>query len=169
MKNFDWCAYTYRHRRAIEYLIEKLIQDENLKLEMKKRAEFHDMDKVLLYQGMEQYPAQMVHVENQPHHLDCKKPKTYFDLVETVLDYESAPYTKPDKPLNAFDFVHKLQEMSLIEEEIADQLYQIMHEFGIDHSGTVESDEEGRKYMQELPEVTEEMILEEIVQYIRKI
>lgn len=169
MKNFDWCAYTYRHRRMIDYLIEKLIHEDSLKTEMRKHAKLHDMDKILLYQVMDQQTAQNIHVEEQPHHLNCKKEKTYYDLVETVLDYESAPYTKPDKPLNAFDFTHKLIEMGLIKESVGEQLFQIMHELGIDYSGTVQQDTEGLAYAKQYENVTEEMILQEIVEYVKQL
>lgn len=39
MKNFEFCAYTYRHRKALVYVINKLITDEALKKKMLARAE----------------------------------------------------------------------------------------------------------------------------------
>lgn len=29
MKNLEYCKYTYRHRRALEYLVNKLIKSED--------------------------------------------------------------------------------------------------------------------------------------------
>ena len=47
MKNFKYCAYTYRHRQAIRYLIYKLIKDKKTREEMLKRANVHDIDKLM--------------------------------------------------------------------------------------------------------------------------
>lgn len=49
MKNFDWCAYTYRHRIALQYVLEELVQETELKEQMKQRAIMHDRDKMFLY------------------------------------------------------------------------------------------------------------------------
>ena len=87
--------------------------------------------------------------------------------METVIDYECAPYTKQDKPLNAYDFVLKLHEMQLLNDETMNSLMSIMRELNIDHSGTVSEDTEGLAYIAGLGEVTEEMVLEEILTYIR--
>lgn len=39
MKNFDYCAYTYRHRKAVEYLVNKLIKDPKIKAEMLEKVQ----------------------------------------------------------------------------------------------------------------------------------
>lgn len=166
MKNFDWCVYTYKHRRAFVYVVNRLIHDPELKAEMLRRARIHDMDKMLLYLFWDQQRSQRYHVEHSAHHLECGSPQTWYDMVETVIDYECAPYTKPDKPLNAYDFVHKLLDMGILEQEKADQLLAIMHELGIDFSDTVMNDREGLDYIQAIGEVTEEMILREVLQYV---
>lgn len=166
MKNFEWCVYTYKHRKAFVYVVNKIVKDPKLKEEMLQRAKVHDMDKMLMYLFLDPIESQKLHVAKQPHHLESGKGTSYYDLVETVIDYESAPYTKPDKPLNAFDFVHKLLEMGLLEQQKADQLIGIMHELGIDSSYEVMKDPEWLKYMEAIDEVTEEMILLEVLQYV---
>ena len=166
MNNFDWCTYTYRHRIAFKYVTEKLIKDKDLKASILKRAEVHDMDKMLMYLFMDQYESQKIHVQNKAHHLECSLPKTYEDLVENVIDYECAPYTKPDKPLNAYDFTKKLLAMELISEDIYTKLVEIMHEFGIDSSYDITKDDEAMNFVRHMPEVTEEMILIEVMNYI---
>lgn len=179
MKNFDWCAYTYRHRIALQYVLEELVQETELKEQMKQRAIMHDRDKMFLYLFLEQIDCQHYHVAHQPHHLENPLQKSYEDLVETVLDFESAPYTKPDKPLNAFDFTKRLLSLGYIEQEVADQLFSIMHDFGIDASYDITQDIQKRVFMESLPQVTEEMILAEVeafletdpvreIQYIRE-
>lgn len=132
------------------------------------RAKVHDMDKMVMYLFLGQHESQMRHVETQLHHLECTMEKSYEDLVETVIDYECAPYTKPDKPLNCYDFVLKLRELGYLceDSDIYRTLMEIMKSLGIDKSGTVEEDVSGRDYISHIPEVTEEMILMEVLTYI---
>ena len=89
--------------------------------------------------------------------------------METVIDYECAPYTKPDKPLNAWDFVRKMQKLNYLDPELAEQLFGIMRELGIDMSLDLRQDREAMAYMESIGEVTEEMILMEVMHFIREI
>ena len=49
--------------------------------------------------------------DKQAYHLWLKDEndieKTKLDYMEMILDWESARYTKPDKPLNAYDTLYK--------------------------------------------------------------
>ena len=117
MKNLKWCIYTYRHRRAFEYCVQKYIREPALREEMLRRADVHDMDKMVMYLFMDQKSAQDLHVKTQPHHLENDLPRTYEDYVEAVIDYECAPYTKPDKPLNAYDFTNLLMDWKALDED----------------------------------------------------
>ncbi len=166
MRNQKWCAYTLRHRRAFEYCVKKLIHEPMLREEMMKRARVHDMDKMVLYLVMEQKEAQALHVKTAPHHLENDLPRTYEDYVEVVLDYECAPYTKPDKPLNAFDFINMLMERGYLDEDTGAVLLEITKDLGIDNSNSVSGDKAGFEYIAGLPEVTEEMIANEIIAYV---
>lgn len=168
MRNFDWLVYTYKHRRAFAHVAKKLIKDEAAKAEILKRARVHDMDKMVMYLFLDQTESQLTHVKNQPHHLECKKQKNDLDLLETVIDYECAPYTKPDKPLNAYDFTNKLLEMKKIDCEIAARLQTIMHELGIDRSYNIHDFPEELTFLEETGEVTEEMILLEVMNYLQE-
>ena len=123
---------------------------------------------MIMYLFMDQKTAQEMHVNTQPHHLENDLPRTYEDYVETVIDYECAPYTKPDKPLNAYDFTQLLMDWKALDEETGNKLISIMEEIGIANSTTYFDDEEGRKYIDSLDEVTEEMIYEEILTYINE-
>lgn len=165
MKNLDWCIYTYKHRRMFVYIAKKLIKDEALLGSILERAKTHDVDKLLMYMSLDQRISQEHHVLIRPHHLECKAEKCYEDLLETVIDYECSPYTKPDKPLNAYDFLNKLLDMKLVEKDTADRLFSIMHELGIDSSYSVLDDTDGMAYARSLTGITEEMILEEIAGY----
>lgn len=167
MKNFDWCAYTYKHRKMFVYIANKLIKDEEMKAAILERAKYHDVDKLLLYMFLDQDISQKHHVVTHKHHLECNEEKSYIDLLETVIDCECSPYTKPDKPLNAFDFLNKLLEMKLVSTEIATRLFDIMHELGIDYSYSYTKDSEGVAYAQTIENVTEEMILLEVLDYVK--
>lgn len=166
MRNFDWCAYTWRHRKVMVWLTERLIKDPELRQRMLDRIQDHDMDKMLLYLFYDQTECQMYHVYTQPHHLEYRGEVTWEDRMETVLDLESAPYTKPDKPLNACDFTEKLLELAYITKETADQLHDIMEEWGINRSADMTQDTEGMRFAEQLGEVTEEMILLEVMEYL---
>ena len=168
MKNLKWCIYTYRHRRAFEYCVRKYIHDSALREEMQRRAAVHDMDKMIMYLFMDQKDAQKLHVTTKPHHLENDLPRSYEDLVETVIDYECAPYTKPDKPLNAFDFTKLLLQYKVLDEARAESLFNIMKLLGIDHSADLTEDAEGMEYVNNIGDVTEEMLLEEILTYINE-
>ena len=133
---------------------------------MLRRASVHDMDKMVMYLFMDQKAAQELHVKTQPHHLENDLPRTYEDYVETVMDYECAPYTKPDKPLNAYEFTHLLMEWNVLDEERGNRLISIMEELGIACPSSYADDVEGQEYIESLKEVTEEMIYEEILTYI---
>ena len=111
----QWCIYTYRHRKAFEYCVRKLIKEPALRDEMLRRARIHDMDKMIMYLFLDQKEAQEIHVKTMPHHLENQLPRTYEDYVETVIDYECAPYTKPDKPLNACDFTKLLLDRKVLD------------------------------------------------------
>lgn len=166
MRNFDCCEYTYRHRKMFVYVLNRLVKDKKLKEEMLRRAKLHDLDKELMYLFCEKWDTINYHVSTQPHHLESGKSSCYEDLVETVLDYECAPYTKPDKPLNAYDFVQKLLGMNLITKETKDALVAIMEQFGIARSYDVkDEDPEGIRFAESIGTVTEEMILMEVLEY----
>jgi hypothetical protein len=166
MKNLQWCIYTYRHRKAFEYCVRKLIKEPALRDEMLRRARVHDMDKMIMYLFLDQKEAQEIHVKTKPHHLENQLPRTYEDYVETVIDYECAPYTKPDKPLNACDFTKLLLDRKVLDVETGEKLIAIMEELGIANSDSYTGDAEGQAYISGLPEVTEEMIYEEILCYV---
>ena len=168
MKNLKWCIYTYRHRKAFEYCVRKYIHEPALREEMLRRAAVHDLDKMIMYLFMDQKDAQEMHVKNQPHHLENDLPRTYEDYVETVMDYECAPYTKPDKPLNAYDFTQLLMDWKALDEETGNKLISIMEDIGIANSTTYIDDVEGQRYISSLEEVTEEMIYEEIRTFLNE-
>ena len=65
----------------------------------------HDLDKVVLYVIFGKKLASNIHRRYARHHE--RSAKTYEDYLEMVIDWECARYTKPDKPLNAYDTLYK--------------------------------------------------------------
>lgn len=175
MRNHEWCIYTYRHRKMFAYIAEKLIKNETHKAAILERAKWHDVDKLLMYLLLDQDVSQKHHVEIRKHHLEYKADpvtniateKCYIDYLETVIDYECSPYTKPDKPLNAYDFLKKLQSMELVDDNTANILYDIMHELGIDRSYSVLEDKEGMAYAESLNDISDLDVLNEVLEYLR--
>ena len=166
MQNFEYCVYTYRHRRAMEYLINKMFADGEVKDEMLKRAKAHDIDKIIMYQFMSREDASAYHKKHATHHMSNNLTKSYYDKLEAVLDYESAGYTKPDKPLNAFDTINKLRELKIIPSSLCDDLMIICRGHGMAKSYSVTDDADGMQYLSQFDNVTEDMIMADVMQYM---
>lgn len=95
--------YTLRHKIAIMALSYEFFGY------VSKRIMFHDMEKLALYSMVGTKEGHNLHVQYSIHHhgnFDCfaeRDTTSYHDnLMEAILDYECARYTKPDKPLNAY-------------------------------------------------------------------
>jgi len=70
MKNFEYCKYTYLHRRALLHYIQKnqyLTNEE--KIILIERAKVHDMDKMTLYFFRGKEKASKYHREYATHHI----------------------------------------------------------------------------------------------------
>ncbi|MBQ2982632.1 MAG: hypothetical protein IJD58_10995 [Lachnospiraceae bacterium] len=88
-----------KHRKAFLELEKKLLRKNTI------RGYFHDVDKIILYHFL---PTEFVHTCHQwwSKHHQCRA-KTHDDFVQMVIDWECARFTKPDKPLNAYDTLYK--------------------------------------------------------------
>jgi hypothetical protein len=137
-----------------------------IKEEMRKRATLHDMDKIIMYQFMSREEASRYHKMTSRHHMANNIPKTYYDKLEAVLDYESAGYTKPDKPLNAFDTINRFKRDGVVAADICDGLLLICKGLGIARSySVVEEDSYGMVYLSRYQDVTEDMIAQDVENY----
>ena len=165
MKNIEYCKYTYRHRKAFLYVTNKIVKDENIKKEMIKRARFHDLDKMTLYIFLEKKQASSYHRKTSSHHLENNLPKTLLDYLETIIDFECAAYTKPDKPLNAYDTLIKTYK-DKIDTNTYNSLMNILKKYDLDSSYCVLDDLIGIEYMKKYEDINEEMIMYEILDYI---
>lgn len=163
MLNKQYLQYTFLHRQALIFVIEKCIKDEVTKARLLERAKWHDLDKAFLYTKISKKMASAYHRTHSAHHDDKVNtmPKTHDDLLEAVMDYECAGYTKADKPLNAYDtlmtydFNHK------------DEMLSILHDLGIDHSyQNTPNDAEWQEFQKSMPEITDEHIMSRIHEWV---
>lgn len=99
MKNLEYIKYTYKHRKIVIKLAEKYFSDNQ---ELLDKVRYHDLDKLFLYLFYDKKDVSKLHRDLTSHH-ENELEKTELDYMEMVLDWESARYTKPDKPLNAYD------------------------------------------------------------------
>lgn len=167
LKNFEYCQYTYRHRKALLYFIEKnkFLSDEE-KSEMMKRARYHDLDKMTMYLFHSKDSSSDYHRHNNKHHLSeyygGKNEISYYDRMEAIFDFECAALTKWDKPLNAFDTMKKWYS------ELEQELLPILHKLHMD-SSYIAITEEAKEYIKQYEKVTEEMILDEVKMYLNEV
>ncbi len=101
----SWCklGYTLRHKKVLLDLEKRFTGKNSLRIYL------HDMDKVLAYLFLPYLGVKRIsklhQVMNQHHkYADKRKLKNQRVLEEVILDWESARYTKADKPLSAREF-----------------------------------------------------------------
>lgn len=164
MKNFEQCKYTYAHKKIIEFMLPKYIQDENVLGVMLDRVKNHDMDKMTAYLFWDVLPCHKIHRDSMPHHaksIECER--VLYDYIEMVFDWESARYSKPDKPLNAYDTLYKYYPT------MEEYILPILKEFGIAEPN-LPFDEEILDFANQVKvNITEEDIKNEVIEYIHRI
>ena len=70
------------------------------------RSLVHDLDKVILYNFLPFEKVKNFHRKTARHHKNNLK-KNRNDYIDMIIDWECARFTKPDKPLNAYDTLYK--------------------------------------------------------------
>lgn len=111
--------YSLEHRKAFLALEKKLLGKNTI------RGYLHDVDKIILYHFL---PTEFVHTCHQwwsKHHE--RRAKTHDDFVQMVIDWECARFTKPDKPLDAYDTLYKFYP------HMEDKILPILKELNIAH------------------------------------
>lgn len=156
MKNREYIEYTYKHRKIVIYLANKYVKEN--KEEIMNQIEFHDLDKLYMYLFYNKKDVSNVHRQLSSHH-DNSIEKTDADYVEMVLDWESARYTKPDKPLNAYDTLYKYYP------EMEEKILPILKKFKIDKSD-LPMEEDVLEYAKSLSNTKIDDIKEELKHYI---
>ena len=158
MKNFEKLVYTYKHRKILMFLAKKYFDNNN---DLIERLKHHDMDKMYLLLFYEKKDIESYHRTMSTHH-DNDLEKTKLDYIEMVLDWESARYTKDDKPFNAYDTMCKFYP------HLEDKIMPILNKIGLDKS-TLEKEEDVVEYAKTISNVTEEDIKAELIDYIKEI
>ena len=155
MKNKGYIEYTYKHRKIVIYLAKKYFKDNK---ELLEKVELHDLDKLFMYLFYEKESASDIHRDMISHH-ENNLPKTELDYMEMVLDWESARYTKPDKPLNAYDTLCNFYP------DMMDEILPILKSICIDKSN-LPMEEDVWEYTQSISDVTLEDIKKEFINYL---
>ncbi len=154
MNNLEELIYTYKHRKIVMFLA-KMYFDNNELIEQLKK---HDIDKMYLLLFYEKKKINAFHRSISSHH-DNDIPKTELDYIEMVLDWESARYTKDDKPLNAYDTMKQFYP------HLENNIMPILERMNIAYS-TTEKNEKVAEYAKSLGNPTINDIKEELVNYI---
>lgn len=126
--NIPKLKYTYQHRQAFRYTAETILKGTKYLDPILQRAEYHDLDKSLLLTLIPKSEASEIHRSIAQHHMENSLPKNTIDLVEALVDYECAGYTKLDKRLNAYDTIKKFNKNN------SNELLTIAEELGINYS-----------------------------------
>lgn len=93
-----YSKYSLYHKKAFLKVEKELLGHNTF------RGYKHDLDKVILYPFLGVKLTNKLHNKYQRHH---KRAHTKKDYVEKIIDWECARYTKPDKPLNAYETLMK--------------------------------------------------------------
>lgn len=155
MKNKDYIEYTYKHRKIVIYLANKYYKDNK---ELLDKVKLHDLDKLFMYLFYEKEDASNIHRDLMSHHQN-KIIKDKLDYMEMVLDWESARYTKPDKPLNAYDTLYRFYP------GLEEHILPILKELGIDKP-SLPMEDDVWEYTQSIVNVSKEDIKNEIIEYL---
>ena len=159
MKNQESIRYTYCHRKMVQYLAKRYVKEEQQKVY--EQVQNHDLDKMFLYLFYNQKDASAIHRKLTSHHKN-EIPKRKADYIEMVLDWESARYTKPDKPLNAYDTLYRYYP------EMKEVILPILQEFGIAQTN-LPMEPKALAYANQLKNVTMDEIQNEMIQDFKRV
>ena len=157
MNNFESLLYTYKHRKTLMYLAKKYYNNE----ELIEKIKYHDMDKMYMMLFYDKNSINKFHRAMSTHH-DNDLEKTELDYVEMILDWESARYTKADKPLNAYDTMIKFYP------HLEEKILPLLKQMGLDKS-TLDKEEDVANYAITLSNITEDDIKKELINFIEQL
>ena len=119
-ENIGAIRYTQEHRKAYRKVEKELLGHNTW------RSLVHDLDKVILYNFLEHGKVKKFH-RSTARHQENKVKKTRADYIDMIIDWECARYTKPDKPLNAYDTLYKFYP------HLEKEILPILKEFNLDY------------------------------------
>lgn len=156
MKNKEYIDYTYKHRKVVMLLAQKYFPNNK---ELLEQVELHDLDKLFTYLFYDKSVASKLHREQNAHHANGIE-KSDLDYKEMVLDWESARYTKPDKPLNAYDTLYAYYP------EMEDVILPVLQEMGIAEAN-MPMEEDILKATSEIQEPTTDELEKELTKGVK--
>lgn len=119
-ENLKAINYTKEHRKSFRKIEKELLGHNTW------RSIAHDLDKVILYNFWPFEKVKKFHRNTARHHdNNIKKKKS--DYIEMIIDWECARFTKPDKPLNAYDTLYKFYP------HLENEILPLLKSFNIDH------------------------------------
>ena len=119
-QNIGAIKYTKEHRKAFKKIEKELLGHNTW------RSLVHDLDKIILHNFLEHSKVKKFHTKTARHHENRIK-KNRNDYIEMIIDWECARFTKPDKPLNAYDTLYKFYP------NMEDKILPILKEFNLDY------------------------------------
>lgn len=103
--SYSLIPYTWNHKKEVIKLEKQFTGKNTL------RIIFHDCDKLIgyiLFPFLTLYQHQTIHkFLNKHHHYNKIEKQSETTIKEIILDWESARYTKPDKPYSCRDYCLK--------------------------------------------------------------
>lgn len=125
MQRIAHIKYTWKHKKAFLQTEKQLLGKNTI------RGYLHDVDKLFLYLFLDARTAHQLHRKYSKHH--TIKATTTKDYIQMIIDWECARYTKPDKPLNAYDTLYKFYP------QLESRILPLLKQFGLNHT-TMEGD-----------------------------
>ena len=120
-QNIGAIRYTKEHRKSYKRIEKELLGYNTC------RSLLHDLDKIILYNVWPHQKVKEFHRKTARHH-DNKIKKNRKHYIEMIIDWECARFTKPDKPLNAYDTLYKYYP------NLEKEILPILKEFKLDHT-----------------------------------
>ena len=94
--------YTLNHKKAFLETEKRLIGYNTI------RGYLHDVDKLFLYLFFSPEKVTRIHRKYAKHHFNnAIESSNIEDIIQMIIDWESARFTKPDKPLTAREYLYK--------------------------------------------------------------
>lgn len=131
----EYIMYTLNHKEAIilTYLALCIRQGYTVDYTCLNRLIYHDTDKVFMYTVIDKKDTSSKHRQYATHHVEnYKNGNIHYNLLEAMLDYECARFTKEDKPENAYETAIRKDAYGLFKESL--------DKFGIDSSERISID-----------------------------
>lgn len=145
----NYVKYTKLHREVVL----RLAKEHGVDI---PTLEFHDLDKFLTYWFYTDEEVQNYHWQHSEHHNTESTDEAV--LTEMMLDWESAPYTKPDKPLNAYDTLYRWYP------QMVDRMKPLLERYGL----AVHQENPQAVSEEEFERICSEISTESVVEDVKK-